>query len=155
MKRITVLMADDNQFVRWAFKEILQLESDLEIIGEAKNGRQAVAMAREFHPALVLMDISMPLLNGLEATRAIIKAIPVAKVLLLSTYDEPAYLEAAVNSGAKGYLVNNPPLPKWLTRFGKFTGGRPTLRQTAWFQRQPLAAVPFRRLWGFVRQSGS
>jgi YesN/AraC family two-component response regulator len=65
MKKITVLLADDNSVVRRGFRKILELEEDLEVAGEAKNGRQAVAMVRKLRPALVLMDVAMPLLNGL------------------------------------------------------------------------------------------
>ena len=68
MKRITVLLADDNRVVRKEFRKILELEDDLEVVGEAKNGHQAVAMVKKLRPALVLMDVTMPLLNGLQAT---------------------------------------------------------------------------------------
>ncbi len=107
MKRITVLLADDNGVVRSAFRSILQLEDDLEVIGEAKNGRQAVAMAKKFRPALVLMEVRMPLLNGLQATRQILKTTPATKVLMLSSSSDEAYVEAATNSGAMGYLIKH------------------------------------------------
>ena len=102
MKRITVLLADDNRVVRREFRRILELENDLEVVGEAKNGRQAVAMVKKLHPALVLMDIAMPLLNGLEATCQILKAVPATKVLMLSAHSDDAYVEEATNSGAMG-----------------------------------------------------
>jgi DNA-binding NarL/FixJ family response regulator len=105
MKRITVLLADDNRIVRREFRRILELEDDLEVVGEAKNGRQAVAMVKKLRPALVLMDIAMPLLNGLEATCQILKAVPATKVLMLSAHADDAYVEEATNSGAMGYLV--------------------------------------------------
>ncbi len=105
MKRITVLLADDNRVVRREFRSILELEDDLEVVGEAKNGRQAVAMVKKLRPALVLMDISMPLLNGLQATRQILKAAPPTKVLMLSAHSDDAYVEEATNSGAMGYLT--------------------------------------------------
>jgi DNA-binding NarL/FixJ family response regulator len=105
MKRITVLLADDNRIVRREFRRILELENDLEVVGEAKNGRQAVAMVKKLHPALVLMDIAMPLLNGLEATCQILKAVPATKVLMLSAHGDDAYVEEATNSGAMGYLI--------------------------------------------------
>ena len=73
MKRITVLLADDNKFVRREFRRILEREDDFEVVGEAKNGLQAVAMVKRLHPALVLMDLAMPLLNGLQATCQILK----------------------------------------------------------------------------------
>jgi DNA-binding NarL/FixJ family response regulator len=104
-KRITVLLADDNALVRTEFKKILALEDDLEVVGEARNGQQAVAMAKKLRPALVLMDVVMPLLNGLQATCQILKAHPASKVLVLSAHSDEAYIAAAVNSGAKGYLI--------------------------------------------------
>jgi len=105
MKRITVLLADDNRFVREQFRQILELEDDLEVVGEAKDGNQAVSMAKKLRPALVLMDIAMPLLNGLQATRQILKAAPATKVLMLSAHSDDAYVEEATNSGAMGYLL--------------------------------------------------
>ena len=76
MKRITVLLADDNRLVRKEFRNILELEDDLEVVGEAKNGSHAVAMVKKLLPALVLMDIAMPLLNGLQATLQISRSGP-------------------------------------------------------------------------------
>jgi DNA-binding NarL/FixJ family response regulator len=105
MKRITVLLADDNGLVRKAFKKILELEEDLEVVGEAKNGHQAVAMVIKLRPALVLMDVTMPLLNGLQATCQILKAVPITKVLMLSAHSDEAYIIEAINSGAMGYLI--------------------------------------------------
>ena len=105
MKRITVLMADDNGIVRREFRKILQLEADLEVVGEAKDGHQAVAMAKKLHPALVLMDVTMPLLNGLQATCQILKACPATKVLMLSAHSDEAYIAEAVKFGASGYLI--------------------------------------------------
>src|ERR1019366_6783380 len=105
MKRITVLLADDNTLVRREIREILEREDDLEMVGEAKNGHQAVAMAKKLRPALVLMDVAMPLLNGLQATGQILKAVSATKVLMLSAHSDEAYIVEAVNSGAKGYLI--------------------------------------------------
>src|SRR6202167_3384452 len=105
MKRITVLLADDNGVVRKEFKKILELEDDLEVVGEAKDGLQAVAMAKKLRPTLVLMDVTMPLLNALQATCQILKAVPATKVLMLSAHSDEAYVVEAVNSGAMGYLI--------------------------------------------------
>ena len=105
MKRITVLLVDDSWIVRREFRKILELENDLEVVGDARNGRQTVAMVKKLHPALVLMDIAMPVLNGLHATRQILKAIPTTKVLMLSAHTDDAYVEAATNSGAMGFLI--------------------------------------------------
>ena len=104
-KRITVLLADDNAVVRTEFRKILDLEDDLEVVGEARNGHQAVAMVKKLCPALVLMDVAMPLLNGLQATCQILKANPAAKVLVLSVHTDEAYIIGAVNSGVMGYLI--------------------------------------------------
>jgi DNA-binding NarL/FixJ family response regulator len=106
MKPITVLLADDNQVVREEFRKLLELEDDLEVVGEAINGLQALDLAQNLRPALVLMDVNMPgILNGLQATRQILKAVPSTKVLMLSAYNDEAYVEEAINSGAMGYLV--------------------------------------------------
>jgi len=105
MKRITVLLADDNKGVRDQFRDLVDLEDDLEVIGEAKNGRQAVAMAKRLRPAIVLMDIAMPVLNGLQATLQILKAMPDTKVMMISAHTENAYVEASTRSGAMGFLV--------------------------------------------------
>ncbi|MGD1088761.1 MAG: response regulator transcription factor [Verrucomicrobiota bacterium] len=107
MKRITVLLADDNMLVRRDIREILETEDDLELVGEANNGREAVAMVKKLHPALVLMDVAMPLLNGLQATRQILKAVPATKVLMLSMHSDEVYIEEATRCGAVGYLIKH------------------------------------------------
>jgi DNA-binding NarL/FixJ family response regulator len=107
MKRITVLLADDNWVVRKEFRKILELEDDLEVVGEAKNGLEAVAMVKKLRPALVLMDVMMPLLNGFQASREILKAAPATKVLMLSAHSDEEYVEAATNCGSMGYLLKH------------------------------------------------
>jgi DNA-binding NarL/FixJ family response regulator len=105
MKRITVLLAEDHMIVREGFRKMLELEEDIEIVGEAPDGRQAVALAKKFHPNVVLMDIAMPLLNGLEATRQVLKILPTTKVLILSAHSDDAYVNTATESGAVGFLL--------------------------------------------------
>jgi DNA-binding NarL/FixJ family response regulator len=105
MKRITVLLAEDHTIVREGFRKMLELEGDFEIIGEAQDGRAAVAMVKKFHPEVVLMDIAMPLLNGLEATRQVLKAVPTTKVIMLSAHSDDAYVKNATDSGALGFLL--------------------------------------------------
>jgi CheY-like chemotaxis protein len=105
MKQITVLLADDHRAVRKQFRKILELEDDLEVVGEAKDGHEAVALAKKLRPDLVLMDVTMPLLNGLQATCQILKAVPASKVLMLSSHSDEAYIVEAVKSGAAGYLI--------------------------------------------------
>ena len=105
MKRITVLLAEDHMIVREGFRRLLDAEDDLEVVGEAETGRQAVALARKLRPAVVVMDIAMPLLNGLEATRQILKALPGTKVLIVSAHSDDAYVEHATELGAAGFLL--------------------------------------------------
>ena len=105
MKKITVLLADDNRGIRAEIRKLLELEDDLVVIGEAKNGHEAVALTKKLRPALVLMDVNMPLLNGLKATCQILKAARGTKVLMLSAHLDEAYIVEAVNSGARGYLI--------------------------------------------------
>jgi DNA-binding NarL/FixJ family response regulator len=105
MKQITVLLAEDHMIVREGFRKLLAAEADLKVVGEAQTGRQAVALAKKLRPAVVVMDIAMPLLNGLEATRQIRKAIPGAKVLMLSAHSDDAYVEQSIAFGAVGFLL--------------------------------------------------
>jgi DNA-binding NarL/FixJ family response regulator len=86
---------------------LLELEADLEVIGEAQGGRQAVALVKKLRPDVVVMDIAMPLLNGLEATRQILKAAPSTKILILSSHSEEAYIKDAMESGAAGFLLRH------------------------------------------------
>src|ERR1039457_3872113 len=104
-KRITVLLAEDHTIVREGFRKMLELENDLQVVGEAQDGRQAVALVKKLRPAVVLMDIAMPLLNGLEATRQVLKAFPATKVLMLSAHSDDAYVKNATESGAVGFLL--------------------------------------------------
>ena len=105
MKRITVLLAEDHMVVREGFRRLLDAEDDLEVVGEAQTGRQAVALAKKLRPAVVVMDIAMPMLNGLEAARQILKAVPATKVLILSAHSDDAYIEHAIEVGAAGFLL--------------------------------------------------
>jgi len=105
MKKITVLLAEDHMVVREGFRKMLELETDLEVVGEAQDGREAVTLAKQLAPAVVLMDIAMPRLNGLEATRQVLKALPATKVLMLSAHSDDAYVQNASESGAVGFLL--------------------------------------------------
>lgn len=105
MNRITVLLADDHTIVRQGLRALLDQEADFEVVAEAENGRQAVELAREHRPAVVVMDLTMPLLNGLEATRQILRILPTTRVLVLSAHTEDAYVEKVIEYGAAGYLL--------------------------------------------------
>jgi DNA-binding NarL/FixJ family response regulator len=105
MKRIPVLLAEDHMIVRQGLRLLIEADGDIKVIGEAKTGREAIQLTRELHPEVIIMDIAMPLLNGLQATRQILKAFPDKKILILSAHSDPEYVEQVVKSGARGYLV--------------------------------------------------
>ena len=98
-------MADDHTVVRQGLRALLAAEEDIEIIGEAENGRQALQLVKKMLPDVVVMDIAMPVLNGVEATRQITRYVPSVKVLVLSTYSNDEYVEQLTEAGAAGYLV--------------------------------------------------
>jgi DNA-binding NarL/FixJ family response regulator len=105
MKQITVLLAEDHVIVREGLRVLLEAEGDIAVVGEAGTGRQAVQLARRLRPAVVVMDIAMPLLNGLEATRRIRKAVPTTRVLILSAHGDDEYVRQVILLGAAGYLI--------------------------------------------------
>jgi DNA-binding NarL/FixJ family response regulator len=105
MKKIGVLLVDDHTVVRQGLRALLKAEEDMEVVGEAENGRQAVMMARKTPPDVVVMDVAMPLLNGLEATRQILKTVPGTKVLVLTSYGDDECVEQLMQAGAAGYLI--------------------------------------------------
>src|ERR1039457_3060463 len=105
MKPITVLLVEDHQIVREGLRSLLKYEPDMEVVGEAETGRQAVRLTGKLRPAVVVMDIAMPLLNGVEATRQIRKSFPDTKVLILSAHSDDAYVEQMTALGAAGFLL--------------------------------------------------
>jgi DNA-binding NarL/FixJ family response regulator len=104
---IRVLIADDQMMVREGFSVLLNAMPDIEVVGEAVNGREAVHRVRELAPDVVLMDIRMPELNGIEATREIVAADGSAKVLVLTTFDLDEYVYQALRAGASGFLLKD------------------------------------------------
>lgn len=105
MKHIKVLLAEDHQIVREGLRFLLESEGDIEICGEAETGRDAVKMAKELEPDIVLMDIAMPHLNGLEASRQILAIHQRIRILILSAHEDDAYLEHALDIGVAGFLI--------------------------------------------------
>lgn len=104
---IRLLLADDQEMVRVGFRMVLDAQPDMTVIGEAADGAQAVQMAGDLHPDVILMDIRMPRMNGLEATRAIVEAEPSTRVLVLTTFDLDEYANAALRGGAAGFLLKD------------------------------------------------
>ena len=105
MKKIAVLLVDDHAVVRQGLRALLEAEGDIAVVGEADNGREAVVLAKKILPDLVLMDLAMPGLNGLEATRQIVRNLPSARVLVLTSYGDDDYVTQVLEAGASGYLV--------------------------------------------------
>jgi DNA-binding NarL/FixJ family response regulator len=106
---IRVLVADDQSMVRAGFRMLLEGEQDIEVIAEAINGRDAVEKARRLHPTVVLMDIRMPELDGLQATRHILAADDTARILILTTFDLDEYVYEALVAGASGFVLKDEP----------------------------------------------
>jgi DNA-binding NarL/FixJ family response regulator len=104
-KKITVLLADDHTVIREGLRVLLEAAGDIKVVGEAETGRQAVQMAKSLLPDVIVLDVAMPLLNGLEATRQILRETPSAKVLILSSYSSDDYVQYLVEEGVTGYLI--------------------------------------------------
>lgn len=107
MKRIRILLADDHPVVRRGFQMILAEQSDMEIVGEAGNGREALELAAKLKPDVVVMDVAMPELNGIEATRRMAENAPHARVLALSMHKDSVYVRETLRAGARGYLLKD------------------------------------------------
>ena len=105
MGKFKVLLADDHTLFRAGLRSLMELEDDIQVVGEAENGRLAVELTRMLRPEIVVMDIAMPLLNGLEATRQILHEMPDTKILILSGYSNNDYIDRVIDAGACGYLV--------------------------------------------------
>jgi len=105
MQRIRVLVVDDHTIVRDGIRALLATVADIEVVGEAANGREALEKTRELTPDVVLMDIAMPIMDGLETTRRIHKEFPQTKVLVLTQYDEEEYIFSIIEAGAQGFIT--------------------------------------------------
>ncbi|BAZ33116.1 LuxR family two component transcriptional regulator [Cylindrospermum sp. NIES-4074] len=106
---IKVLLVDDQSLIRQGLRALLELEPDLEIVGEAENGENAINLVAQLQPDVVLLDIRMPIMDGVAATQEIHKRFPSIKVLVLTTFDDDQYVTAALQNGAMGYLLKDTP----------------------------------------------
>ncbi|PYV19110.1 MAG: DNA-binding response regulator [Acidobacteria bacterium] len=106
-KKIRIILAEDHTLVRQGFRRILEDASRIEVVGEASTGLAAIELAKKLKPDVVVMDLSMPELGGMEATEEILKALPQIKILILSMYSNDAYVRKAFELGARGYVLKN------------------------------------------------
>lgn len=106
---INILLVDDQNLIRQGLKALLELEPDLQIVGEAENGQLAIDLVQTLHPDVVLMDIRMPVMDGVMATRQICQQFPKTNILILTTFDDDNYVATAIRYGAKGYLLKDTP----------------------------------------------
>jgi len=145
---IRVLVADDQSMVRAGFRMLLSDEQDIEVVAEASNGKEAVEKAARFDPTVVLMDIRMPELDGLEATRRILAADPDARVLVLTTFDLDEYVYEALRAGASGFVLKDDPPEQLIAAVRTVASGDALLspavtkRVIGAFTRMPRPAPP-------------
>jgi DNA-binding NarL/FixJ family response regulator len=145
---IRVLVADDQSMVRAGFRMLLSDEEDIDVVAEAQNGLEAVEKAARFNPTVVLMDIRMPELDGLEATRRILAADPAARVLILTTFDLDEYIYEALSAGASGFVLKDDPPEQLIAAIRTVAAGEALLspavtkRVISQFTRAPRPAAP-------------
>jgi len=107
MKKLRILLADDHVVMRTGLRALLERQPNLEVVGESENGRETIALASALKPDLVVMDIGMPVLNGIEATKTIVAENPATAVIILSMYADESYIMRALKAGARGYLLKD------------------------------------------------
>lgn len=106
-RKTRVLLADDHSVVRSGFRMLLSAQPDLEVVGEASNGREAIQLAASLQPDVIVMDVTMPELNGIEATRRVAQDVPKARVIALSMHKDAVYVREILRAGARGYLLKD------------------------------------------------
>lgn len=133
MKKLRIILADDHTVVRSGLRALLERHNNFEIVGEAENGRDVVTLSTSLHPDIVIMDVGMPLLNGIEATAALLKQSPSTGVVILSMYSDESYVMRALRAGARGYLLKDSAAPDLLAAIQAVSNGRsffsPSIRQ--------------------------
>lgn len=153
--RIAILLADDHAIVREGFRRILEQERDFAVVGEASNGREAVELSARLQPAVVLMDIAMPLLNGLEATRQIRAASPAPQVIILSAHSDDAYVQNANAAGAAGFLLKHTFAAEVFRAIREVHQGRTSFSFTVARRIERLASAPEGRRTAVARPATS
>ncbi|MEO0769781.1 MAG: response regulator transcription factor [Cyanobacteria bacterium J06649_4] len=143
---INLLLADDQSAYRKGLAELLSLEPDLAIVAQAENGEKAIALTQQYQPDVILMDVRMPVCNGVEATRIIHQRYPWIRILVLSTFDEDEYIWHSLQSGALGYLLKSTPAPQLADAIRVLSQGcsqlGPTIAPKVFSQLNPPAARP-------------
>jgi DNA-binding NarL/FixJ family response regulator len=122
--KTSTLLVDDHTVIRQGLRKLLEAEDDIVVVGEAQDGRQAVAMALRLRPDVVVMDIAMPLLNGIEATRQILDAVPATRVLILSAHSDEEYVDRVTELGAVGYVLKQSSLEDLATAIRAARAGK-------------------------------
>ena len=148
--KISVLLVDDHSLVRRGFRRILEDESDLAVIGEASDGAEAVRMAKELEPQVIVMDCALPSMNGLDATRKILAIHPRTAVLMLSMHSEETWVHQALEAGARGYLLKSIVDMELVTAIRRVAGGEividPQVARTAALKGESSSALTTREL---------
>ena len=123
-KAITILIADDNKYIRETIRFLLSRYDNLKLVGEAESGEEAIALAKQLSPDVVLIDINMSPINGFEATRKILKQNPATKIIGLSVHKQPSYAKNILQLGAKGYVTKSSPHKEIIQAIIQVAGGK-------------------------------
>ena len=142
--KISVLLVDDHSLVRRGFRRILEDEPDMEVVGEAADGAEAVKLADELHPNVIVMDCAMPGVNGLDATRQILGKHPAALILMLSMHPEETLVRQALDAGARGYVLKNAVDLELGTAIRRVAAAKPCLIRSSRGPRRCFAASAVR-----------
>jgi DNA-binding NarL/FixJ family response regulator len=152
MEKIRVIIADDHAVVREGTRHILEQEADIQVVGEARDGAEAVALAESLKPDVAIVDISMPVLSGIEATERIKASRPATAVLILTSYDDDRYVFALLQAGAAGYLLKDVPSEEVVRAVRSVYAGEPVLHPA--IARKVLARFAAEAQGGYAVRDG-